>query len=121
MYTMKLTPFESTMLEGWEYVYNKAQLSLWIMVAIRQKKEFAEEILAFIQEHAGLEPEGQSLYRSLRRLESSTLVQSEKIASGGGPDKKRFTLTTAGTNVLEAFIERNINAVIIQGSKRGYL
>ena len=119
MYNMKLTPFELTMLSGWELVHNKGQLTLWIMVAIRQKKEFAEDILVFIKESADLDPEGQSLYRSLRRLEKSTLVQSQKVASPGGPDKKRFTLTAAGKNVLDAFIERDINRIIIQGYKDG--
>ena len=108
------------MLEGWEQVYNKTQLSLWIMIAIRQKKEFAEDILAFVQQHAGLEPESQSLYRSLRRLEQSTLLVSTKQASHGGPDKKRFTLTVAGEHVLDAFIERNINTIILQGKKQGF-
>lgn len=108
------------MLEGWEQVYNKSQLSLWIMVAIRQKKEFAEDILEFIEQYAGLVPESQSLYRSLRRLEQSTLIESTKIASSNGPDKKKFALTEAGENVLQAFIERNINNIIIKGSKLGF-
>ena len=116
---MKLTPFESTMLSGWEQVYNKGQVTLWILVAIRQKKEFADDILVFIKEQAGLDPEEQSLYRSLRRLEKSTLIQSEKVAGVGGPDKKRFSLTLAGKNVLDAFIERNINKIIIKGHKNG--
>ena len=81
--------------------------------------KLAEDILVFIKESADLDPEGQSLYRSLRRLEKSTLVQSQKVASPGGPDKKRFTLTAAGKNVLDAFIERNINRIIIQGYKDG--
>lgn len=118
---MKLAAFESTMLDGWEQVYNKAQLTLWIMIAIRQKKEFADDILIFIKKHARLEPESQSLYRSLRRLEQSTLIDSTKVSSVGGPDRKQFRLTEAGENVLKAFIERNIHQIIISGAKKGLI
>lgn len=117
---MELTTFESTMLAGWEQVHNKAQLSLWILVAIRQKKEFADDILLFIKNHAHLEPEGQSLYRSLRRLESATLIKSIKVPNASGPDKKQFVLTTAGGHVLNAFIERNITGVIIAANTKGF-
>lgn len=121
MCIMKLTAFESTMLDGWGLTYNKAQLSLWIMVAIRQKKEFADEISYFIKKYARLEPENQSLYRYLRRLESATLVESVLVPSVGGPDKKRFSITNTGENLLNAFIERNIYNIIIQGEKKVFL
>lgn len=117
---MKLTAFESTMLNGWELTYNKAQLSLWIMIAIRQKKEFVYEISHFIKIHARLVPENQSLYRSLRRLENATLIESELVPGASGPDKKRFYITTAGANLLDAFIERNIYDIIIRGEEKGF-
>ena len=117
---MKLTPFESTTLEGWEQVYAKAQLSLWIMVAIRQEQEYVEDIINFIKQYARLEPETQSLYRSLRRLEQATLIQSTKVTNTAGPDKKRFGLTEAGENVLSSFIRRNIHDIIIRGDQHGF-
>ena len=113
---MKLNPFESTILEGWETVHKKAQMSLWILLAIRERKGFAEEILRFIKQHADLEPGEQSLYRSLRRLESATIVKSVKVDNSAGPDRKLFTLTNEGQRVLESFIERNIVRPILSPS-----
>lgn len=111
MYTMKLSPFESTMLQGWEDVYKKSQLSLWILVAVREGKEYAEDIKHYIKHSADLDTGEQSLYRSLRRLESGTLLDSIKVNNPGGPDKKRFVLTPEGSHVLAAFIARNITHV----------
>ena len=120
MYTMQLTEFESVLLEGWEQVHAKSQMSLWILVAIRERNEFAEDIGDFIKTNANLDPEGQSLYRSLRRLEKATLITSRRQKSSGGPDKKQFSLTDAGTHVLEAFIQRNIVDIILRADTNGY-
>lgn len=117
---MKLTTFESTMLQGWELVHNKAQLSLWVMIAIRQGNGFADDIISFVKVHAKLEPESQSLYRSLRRLESATLLDSVRVPNASGPDKKQFALTVEGEHVLQAFIDRNITGVIIKGNQKGF-
>lgn len=117
---MKLTTFETTMLQGWEQVHNKAQLSLWILVAIGQKKGCVDEILAFIRRYTTITTEGQSLYRSLRRLEGSTLIESIKVPSAGGPYKKQFVLTEAGERVLGAFVERNVTNTIVYAHKKGF-
>ncbi|MFZ1458477.1 MAG: PadR family transcriptional regulator [Candidatus Saccharimonadales bacterium] len=110
---MKLTPFESTMLSGWEDVYRKSQVSLWILIAIREEKGFVEEIRTFIHRHGDVDMSEQSLYRSLRRLESATLIQSRSVENPKGPDRKYFSLSPEGGHVLGAFIERNITAMFL--------
>lgn len=105
---MKLTPFESMMLTGWEDVYRKSQVSLWILIAIREGKGFVEDIRIFISSHGAIEMSEQSLYRSLRRLESATLVVARVVANPKGPDRKYFELSPEGSRVLTAFIQRNV-------------
>ena len=109
--TMRLSKFETTLLTGWEDVYKKAQVSLWILLAVQQNKGFVDEIRYFMSNQARLEVAEQSLYRSLRRLESATMVKSIKVFSPGGPDKKQFHLTSEGSRVLQAFIIRNIGEI----------
>ena len=115
---MKLTPFETTMLSGWEDVYRKSQVSLWILVAIREEKGFVEGIRIFIRSRGDVDMSEQSLYRSLRRLESATLIQSRSIANPKGPDRKYFSLTPEGSRVLAAFIERNITRMFLTSRNR---
>lgn len=115
---MKLTPFETTMLTAWEDVYRKSQVSLWILVAIREGKGFVEDIRVFISTYGDIEMSEQSLYRSLRRLESSTLLDTKTIANPKGPDKKYFELSPEGSRVLAHFIERNITSKFIDTNLR---
>lgn len=106
---MKLTPFETTVLEGWEDVYKKTQVSLWLLLAMREGERYVEDIRLFMKKHASIEIADPSLYRSLRRFEAAALAKSTAVKSKqGGPDKKKFVLTREGLAVLEAFLARNI-------------
>ena len=116
---MKLTPFETTVLAGWEDVYKKSQVSLWILLAIRERKGFVEEIRTFIKSHGRIGMSEQSLYRSLRRLESATLLTSHMVPNRAGPDKKHFALSQEGTHVVEAFLDRNITAIFFTSRNKG--
>lgn len=109
------------MLQGWEDMYKKTQLSLWILVGIYNGKGYADQIQSFLAREADLMPEDQSLYRSLRRLESSTLIESKRVPSKNGPDKKQFVLTPEGDHVLRAFVKRNIDDIIIKNHQKGLL
>jgi DNA-binding PadR family transcriptional regulator len=108
---MKLTPFETVLLQGWEEVHKKSQLSLWILITIYRGRGLVSDIQTDIRSHAGLEVADQSLYRSLRRLESAQLIISSAEVNPDGPDRKLYRITETGNRVLAAFIERNILSV----------
>jgi DNA-binding PadR family transcriptional regulator len=108
---MKLTPFETVLLQGWEEVHKKSQLSLWILITIYRGRGLVSDIQTDIRSHAGLEVADQSLYRSLRRLESAQLIISSTEVNPDGPDRKLYRITETGNRVLAAFIERNILSV----------
>lgn len=46
----------------------------------------------------------QQIYRELGKLEEQGLVESEAIAQQGRPDKKVFSVTTAGKAALQAWV-----------------
>ena len=53
--------------------------------------------------------EEQSLYRNLRKYQHIEVVSFENKKGNKGPDRKYYFLTKMGSELLEKFIERNIN------------
>ena len=53
--------------------------------------------------HAGLD--GAAIYRALRRLEATGCVTSGWDTSGGGPARRRYTLTERGLEHLAEWVE----------------
>ncbi len=52
--------------------------------------------------------EDQSLYRALRKFRDLEMVDYELRKGHKGPDRKYYTLTPLGKDILEEFIQRNI-------------
>ncbi len=52
--------------------------------------------------------EENSIYRALRRLAQSGIVDSELRPSETGPDRRYFFITDVGRELLERFTQRNI-------------
>lgn len=105
-----LNPYENTLLLGWEEVYKRSQLTLWVLLALKDGPKHMLEIKNFILVATNdlLEVDDKSMYRALRRFASAEMVEYETTPSESGPDKKIYSLTYTGMTVLNEFIKRNI-------------
>lgn len=123
----ELDTFEQTLLTGWEDVYKKSQLTLWILLALKDAPKHMAEIKQFIVTISGdaMAADDQSMYRALRRFKDGQMIDFTMRAGRKGPDLKQYYLTTTGQNVLAKFLDRNIRSVfynkqvqeLIQGDK----
>ncbi len=115
-----LSDYEGTLLAGWEEVHKKGQLSLWILLALKDGAKYMGRIKVFIADATNhtITPDDKSMYRALRRFTASEIVDYEMIPSDKGPDLKIYQLTPTGENVLRAFVKRNISQIFYQTVNR---
>jgi DNA-binding PadR family transcriptional regulator len=115
--------YEQQLLEGWEDVFKKGQLTLWILLALKDGPKHMADIKAFIlQATEGLlEADDKSMYRALRRYNDVEMVEYRTEANDKGPDRKVYELTDTGLNVLDQFVRRNILNVFLKPSVRRLL
>lgn len=111
-----LTEYEQKLLKGWEDVHNRGQMSLWILLALKDGAKHMSHIKDFIARMTNhmLVPDDKSVYRALRRFKDSELVSFKLTPSSAGPDLKIYELTHTGTSVLKAFLRRNIVEIFNQ-------
>jgi PadR family transcriptional regulator, regulatory protein PadR len=107
----KLTHYEETLLRGWEDIHKMGQLSLWLMLALKDGAKHMSQIKDFVEllTAGTLSADDKSIYRALRRYHDSELVGFKKVPSSNGPDLKVYHLTETGKHVLGAFLSRNIH------------
>jgi len=110
----QLDQYEATLLEGWEEVYKKGQLTVWIMLSLKDGAKYMPEIKEFIEiaTNGTLTADDKSMYRALRRYHDADLVTYQTEPGRGGPDRKLYSLTDTGEVVLARFVERNIVSVL---------
>ena len=98
------------LLDAWEATYKKGQLTLWVLMALRDRPRYAEEIRTFVVEtsEGTMSCEPQSLYRLLRKFRHLGVLDHETRAGDRGPDRKYYTLTPLGDALFERFVQRNI-------------
>jgi len=110
----KLTNYEGQLLAGWEEIYKRGQLTLWILLALFDGPKHMSAIKEYIHSHTNdmLTADNQSMYRALRRYHETEIVtfKGEQIAHG--PDRKVYELTDTGRNMLRHFVNRNIAALL---------
>jgi len=99
------------LLEAWEETYKKGQLTLWIFLALKDSEKYVEEIKEFVETESNntMRCEEQSLYRNLRKYKHIDVVDFTTQKGNKGPDRKYYFLTELGQELLESFIQRNIN------------
>lgn len=104
-----------TLLDAWEEVYKRGQLTLWILLALKDGPKHMDEIKRFIAEatRQALSADDKSMYRALRRYYDTELV-SFTAAPGKGPDRKVYSLSPLGAQLLQRFVERNITNVLFR-------
>lgn len=118
-----LQPFEKKLLDGWEDVYKRAQLTLWILLALKAGPKHMATIKEFVlQETNGLlEADDKSMYRALRRFNDVEMVTYKIEKNKNGPDRKKYHITDTGLEVLNAFAKRNVLAVFFKPSVKRLL
>lgn len=101
----------SELLSAWEETYKKGQLTLWIFLSLKDGRKYVDEIKSFVEEQSKytMTCESQSLYRNLRKYQHVGVVDFETREGNKGPDRKYYFLTELGLELLNHFIERNIN------------
>lgn len=98
------------LLAQWEETYKKGLLSFWLLLLLNQRKAYPYEIKDAITELSQntISAEDNSIYRALKRLAQSGVVDSEIQPSVNGPNRRYFYLTDLGRQLLKQFINRNI-------------
>lgn len=101
----------SELLSAWEETYKKGQLTLWIFLSLKDGKKYVDEIKSFVEEQSNhtMTCESQSLYRNLRKYQHIGVVDFQTGEGNKGPERKYYFLTELGLELLNSFIERNIN------------
>lgn len=102
--------YKQELLKTWEETYKKGQLTFWMLLSLRDKHRYVNEIKDFITTitEETITCEEQSLYRALRKFYDLEIVDFETREGNKGPDRKYYHLTPIGKELLEEFIRRNI-------------
>ncbi|MDI3521144.1 PadR family transcriptional regulator [Anaerophaga thermohalophila] len=110
----------SELLSAWEETYKKGQLTLWIFLSLKDGEKYVDEIKSFVEEQSNhtMTCESQSLYRNLRKYQHVGVVDFETGVGNKGPDRKYYFLTELGFELLNRFIERNINLFFSEQIKK---
>jgi DNA-binding PadR family transcriptional regulator len=98
------------LLAQWEETYKKGLLSFWLLLLLAQREAYPYEIKRAIANLSQdtIRAEDNSIYRALKRLAQSGVVDSEVRPSENGPNRRYFYLTDLGRDLLDRFITRNI-------------
>lgn len=98
------------LLTTWEEVYKKGLLTFWLLLFLHERPAYAYEAGTSVEQlsQGTISVDENSIYRALNRFESNGLVASEMRASDIGPKRRYYHLTRAGTDLLAAFLRRNI-------------
>lgn len=102
--------YSDKLLHDWELIFRQGLLTFWVFIAIRDTELSVGEILEKVAEltNATYNPSEQTLYRLLRKQYDLELVDYREVAGNSGPNKKLYTLSDLGKELLASFIERNI-------------
>jgi DNA-binding PadR family transcriptional regulator len=116
----ELDDFERKVLFGWEEISKRGLLTMWLLLAVRDRPRYAAEIATFVSDRTSgaITADDRSVYRALRRLAKAELVvATDRPGTATGADRKYYELTATGARVLDAFIERNVRAMYINANR----
>lgn len=102
--------YKAELLTTWESTYKKGQLTFWLMLALRDEPRYISDIKEFITAHTAgtITCEDQSVYRALRKFYDLEIVDYELRDGNKGPERKYYSLTPIGQDLLGEFIQRNM-------------
>jgi len=98
------------LLAAWEENYKKGLLTLWVLLVLHEREAYPFEMADIVAElsRGTIVADQNSLYRALNRFERMGIVESALRESETGPARRYYRLTPRGTELLKAFLERNI-------------
>ncbi|MHB8855717.1 MAG: PadR family transcriptional regulator [Bellilinea sp.] len=98
------------LLSQWEETYKKGLLTFWLLLLLDQRKAYPYEMKNAIIDLSQntISADENSIYRALNRLAQYGIVESEMRLSETGPNRRYFSLTEDGKELLVRFITRNI-------------
>lgn len=98
------------LLTTWEGNYKKGLLTFWLLLLLHEREAYAFEISDLVADlsQGSIKADEKSIYRALNRFEKVGIVTSQWRDSDIGPPRRYYRLTEMGTNLLRAFIQRNI-------------
>jgi DNA-binding PadR family transcriptional regulator len=100
----------SELLTNWEETYKKGLLSFWILLLLYERPSYPYEMSTEVTKisQGTISVDDNSIYRALNRFESVGIVKSELQQSNTGPQRRYYSLTNKGKNLLTEFTKRNI-------------
>ena len=98
------------LLSQWEGTYKKGLLTFWLLLLLAQRKAYPYEMKNAIIDLSQntISADENSIYRALNRLAQYGIVESEMRLSETGPNRRYYSLTEDGKELLVRFITRNI-------------
>lgn len=102
--------YQNKLLNDWELIFQQGLLTFWVFIAIRDSEQSVGEIIDKVTEltNKTYNPSEQTIYRLLRKQYDLELVNYREVAGNRGPNKRLYTLSSLGKELLTRFIERNI-------------
>lgn len=102
--------YSEKLLDDWELIFRQGLLTFWVFIAIREAELSVGEIINKVKEltNQTYNPSEQTLYRLLRKQYNLELVDFKEVAGNSGPNKKLYSLSPLGKELLANFIERNV-------------
>jgi DNA-binding PadR family transcriptional regulator len=111
-----LDDYERRLLSGWEEIYKRGLLTMWLLLAVRDQPRYSAEITDFINTmtRETMTADTRSVYRALRRLSDLELVEtSSQPGRRTGADRTYYRITRTGQRVLNAFLDRHIRGIYL--------
>ena len=112
----ELDEYERKLLSGWEEIYKRGLLTMWLLLAVRDVPRYPAEIAEFIDTmtHGTMAADERSLYRAMRRLNDLELVEtSNQPGRRTGADRRYYEITRTGQRVLDAFLDRHVRGIYL--------
>jgi DNA-binding PadR family transcriptional regulator len=102
--------YEKNLLKNWEEVYRQGLLTFWSLLALYNRELSIAEIRSEIEllTNGTYKTSDQALYRLLRKHYDLEMVNMREISGNGGPNKKLYSLSDIGMQLLIDFTQRNI-------------
>lgn len=86
--------------EKWMAQIRRGSLELCILAILAEGKRYGYDVVQALHGAQGLVIKEGTIYPLLNRLKSEGLIEAEWQASPQGPDRKYYTLTPRGRDVL---------------------
>ena len=110
----ELDDYERKLLSGWEEIYKRGLLTMWLLLAVRDQPRYPAEIAEFIDTTTDgtMAADQRSIYRAMRRLSEVDLVEtSNQPGRRTGADRTYYRITRTGRRVLDAFLDRHVRGI----------